>query len=277
MNLSNLSWLTTTDKSTRQRPAPESPRWHLSEALLGRIWNSVLRAENTDNGELATALVFDVFREKQGLYMLLLMNQHFRFDKNHLVRVLQYDESGQCSFVAAFTKKDVIIFAQGNMKDRHEDYVIYRLQLDQNEWELTEPGTVRRYLKSPPSKKQRKAKSAAEIPKSEIICKTPRYSYSINRCMPVRIFGFPHTAKGRWEGASIVTSIDRSTFGLQMLSAPGLSGGAVVATEQGDVVGIMGGDHDAEENGKPKPFNAYAVHAHSFPKRPSSQPPSPES
>eukprot|EP00339_Tiarina_fusa_P007137 CAMPEP_0117083088 /NCGR_PEP_ID=MMETSP0472-20121206/58518_1 /TAXON_ID=693140 ORGANISM="Tiarina fusus, Strain LIS" /NCGR_SAMPLE_ID=MMETSP0472 /ASSEMBLY_ACC=CAM_ASM_000603 /LENGTH=83 /DNA_ID=CAMNT_0004811607 /DNA_START=120 /DNA_END=367 /DNA_ORIENTATION=+ len=83
------------------------------------------------------------------------------------------------------------------MKDRHEDYVIYQLKLDRDEWELTEPGMVQRSLKQPPAKKQRTASSAAQMPKTEIICKTPRYSYSINPSMPVRIFGFPHTALGR--------------------------------------------------------------------------------
>ena len=62
-----------------------------------------------------------------------------------------------------------------------------------------------------------------------------------------------------------------------MLSAPGLSGRAVVATEPGDVVGIMGGNHDVEEDGKPQPFNAYAIDAQSFPQRPSSQPSLPDS
>ena len=127
------------------------------------------------------------------------------------------------------------------------------------------------------SKKMRAAATAAHLKKTEIVCKTPKYSYQIEISMPVHIFGFPHTAAGRWEGLSNVTSIGRSTFGLQMLSAPGLSGGAVVATEQGEVVGIMGGNHDAEEDGKPQPFNAYAIDARSFPQRPSSQPPSPDS
>lgn len=57
-----------------------------------------------------------------------------------------------------------------------------------------------------------------------------------------------------------------------MLAAPGLSGGAVIATELGDIVGIIGGNKDAQFNGKDQVFNAYAISAHTFPNRPSSQP-----
>ena len=60
-------------------------------------------------------------------------------------------------------------------------------------------------------------------------------------------------------------------------AASGLSGGDVGATEQGEVIRIMGGNHDVEEDGKPQPFNAYAIDAQSFPQRPSSQPSLPDS
>lgn len=60
-----------------------------------------------------------------------------------------------------------------------------------------------------------------------------------------------------------------------MLSASGLSGGAVIATEHGEVIGIMGGNLDAEDDGKPQPFNAYGIQSRLFPERPSSNPPSP--
>lgn len=246
-----------------------------SKALLNQLWKSVFRVENTANGELATALVFDIFQDdNEVLYMLLLLNKHFTFKTNEVIRALQYDEADECSLVEAFTKRTASVYAEGDMK-RGEDFVIYQLKLNQEEWELVEPGTAQRIVTEPRAKK-RAASTRAEMKKTSMICKTPRYSYIVERSMPVRIFGFPHTSSGRWEGMSTVTSIGRSTFGLQMLSAPGLSGGAVVATSQGDVVGVMGGNEDALDEGNPQLFNAYAIDARSFPKRPSSQPSSPD-
>ena len=74
---------------------------------------------------------------------------------------------------------------------------------------------------------------------------------------------------------SSMTSIRQSAFGLQMLSAPGLSG-SVVTTEQGHVVGIVGGNEVALDEGKPQSFNVHTIDASSFPNCPSSQPLAPQ-
>ena len=84
--------------------------------------------------------------------------------------------------------------------------------------------------------------------------------------MHVQIVGYLQAADGRWEGTSTTTTLDRSTFGLQMLSTS--EHGAVDTTEHDDVVGIMDGDAE----GKNQPLNAYAVDTRSFPKHPSSLP-----
>ena len=91
--------------------------------------------------------------------------------------------------------------------------------------------------------------------------------------MPVNIFGFPGTYNARWEASSFVTTVNKDFFTLQNLSAPGLSGGAVIASHLGEIVGFVGGAYDAEEKGKvQRPFESYAILARSLPRRPSSNP-----
>lgn len=90
--------------------------------------------------------------------------------------------------------------------------------------------------------------------------------------MPVRIFGFPQTVEGRWEGNTTITSVAQHHFCIQLLSAPGLSGGAVITSSMGEVVGFVGGAYDAQEDGKDFRFESYVIPTFALPKRPSSNP-----
>jgi hypothetical protein len=62
----------------------------------------------------------------------------------------------------------------------------------------------------------------------------------------------PWLLTGAVRGDTTVTTISKETFYIQTLSAPGLSRGAVVATGMGEIVGFVGGDLDAEEEGAEK-------------------------
>lgn len=157
----------------------------MSKSLLRDVWYSVLRLENTVTDELATALVFDVYEDHGSLYMLLLMNHHFVFTGNQLVRALFVDDSNQCLLAEFFTKKDVTKYWSGDM-NKGEDAIIYSLKLDGNEWIMVEPGRVERIQpkeQGPPKKKR--AAAPVSIARAAIMCKTPRYTYECNRSMDV--------------------------------------------------------------------------------------------
>ena len=95
--------------------------------------------------------------------------------------------------------------------------------------------------------------------------------------MNVRLMGFPAAVDDTcFQVDTNITSINSESFCVAALSAPGLSGGAVVATLMGQIVGVVGGAIDARKGREIKRFVAFAIPAHSLPARPSSQPSSPE-
>jgi hypothetical protein len=94
--------------------------------------------------------------------------------------------------------------------------------------------------------------------------------------MPVHVFGFPQAViEGRWTATTYVTAVGKNGFQLQNLSAPGLSGGAVIATNMGKIIGYIHGAQDAEEEGTVQRFGSYAFNVANLPERPSSRRSSP--
>ena len=96
--------------------------------------------------------------------------------------------------------------------------------------------------------------------------------------MPVHVLGFPGAfGDGDFQHAHMIcpaeiTGISNRTFTLSALSAPGLSGGAVVCTSRGTPIGYVGGAVDgSRENAQ---FQAYAYKLDGLPELPSKTPPS---
>eukprot|EP00980_Cylindrotheca_fusiformis_P017470 scaffold5466_cov90-Cylindrotheca_fusiformis.AAC.2 len=240
------------------------PDLWLSDTLMEKLWYSVLRIENDGNGDRATALVFDVHEDASGPFLLLLVNKHFHFQGGQLVKLYYVDDESDLFLVHQFRKGEVRVFNNGVGLD----LIIYRVNLGE-EWSLVEPGKAQRE-EMRPTKRARRA--AASEPKkwATIICKTPPYTYGIQRSMNVRLLGFPAAVdKARFQVDAQVASIDKNFFCVTSLSAPGLSGGAVVATRMGQIVGVVGGAMDVTEGREMKRFVTYAIPAHSLPNRPS--------
>ena len=249
----------------------EIPNLTLSAGLMEQLWFSVLRIENDDNGERATALVFDVREEASIPFLLLLVNKHFCFKGNQLVKLFYVDNEGKLLLVHQFRKVEVKVFKDGGGLD----FIIYRVNLSE-EWSMQEPGRAQREVVTE-TKRAKRAAAPEPVKRATIICKTPPYTYEMQRSMNVRIMGFPAAVTdARFQVDTTIASIQRDSFCVTTLSAPGLSGGAVVATRMGQIVGVVGGAMDASEGRETKRFVAYAIPAHSLPKRPSSQPSSPE-
>ena len=74
-------------------------------------------------------------------------------------------------------------------------------------------------------------------------------SYTIAVTMPIHAFGFPGYKNGQ---AMVIngeiTLIKQNRFQLSLLSAPGLSGSAIIADDSGRAVGYLGGAIDASNN-----------------------------
>ena len=244
-------------------------------SLVKQVWYSVLRIQNSESEELATALVFDVHSDQRGPYMLLLLNKHFESKENELIKLYYVDNEGEYFLVEQFKRKELTVYTDGG----ELDFMIYKYKLDPNVWDVQEGKAERRDGAPPANKKPRLHRTAAPVPmkRAAIICKTPPYSSQLQRSMPVRIFGFPQTVEGRWEGNTTITSVAQHHFCVQLLSAPGLSGGAVITSSMGEVVGFVGGAYDAHEDGKDIRFESYVIPTFALPKRPSSNPSSPDS
>ncbi len=105
-----------------------------------------------------------------------------------------------------------------------------------------------------------------------VICKTPSFNFTVNPRQQVHVYGFPQAVEeGRWVATSSVTSVGAQGFHVQSLSSPGLSGGAVIATGCGQVIGYMHGAQDAVEGNGTRPLGSYAFRVANLPKRESSR------
>ena len=180
--------------------------------------------------------------------------------------------------MATFDKSEFKnVFAENDERD----FIIYKLPLDPASW-IVDPGIAPRQQNvGSPTKRPKRDKTTqkkTEFPKADVI-KTPRFSFQgVRVSQEVRVLALPAPALGRWEAKTTVSSVGPLWFTLQAVSAPGASGGAVVATDSGEIIGYVGGNYDATDNdGKEPSFECYAYSVHGLPPgRPSRNPPTPE-
>ncbi|CAB9507695.1 expressed unknown protein [Seminavis robusta] len=155
------------------------------------------------------------------------------------------------------------------------DFAIRMVSLDSAIWDCGKGIAGRKPVVQPPNKRARRtANQKDKVLKAEVICKTPSFSYEgVHLFERVRVFGLPPNAVGgRWVAETQVQSLGYRCSYVHALSAPGGSGGAVLATTNGLVVGFVGGANDYH-NQKPKQlssFDTYVMNTHSLPRRPSS-------
>ena len=87
--------------------------------------------------------------------------------------------------------------------------------------------------------------------------------------MHVHIFGFPAALRGQFRHVSAiipaeVTGAGENKLTLSALSAPGLSGGAIVCTKRGTpVLGYMGGNFDSSANNQ---YQSYGFNVQGLPR-----------
>ncbi|KAL3907182.1 MAG: hypothetical protein SGILL_008973 [Bacillariaceae sp.] len=233
-----------------------------------KIWESVLRIRSDVEGDSATALVFDVYEGQ----LYLLMNYHYEMSRGNTYYIEFCASDNQFLEVDFFEFDEFKTFAES----KECDFVIRMVSLDSAIWDCGKGIAGRKPVLQPPMKRaRRKASQKDKTLKAEVICKTPSFSYEgVHLFERVRVFGLPNAVGGRWVAETQVQSLDYRCFYVQALSAPGGSGGAVLATNSGLVVGFVGGANDYH-NQKPKQlssFNTYVMNTHSLPRRPSSAP-----
>ena len=253
--------------------AAQDPKQDNTAAKINaeKIWNSVLRIRSDVRGDVATALVFDVYEG----YLYLLMNYHYKMSSENTYYV-EY-----CSSDNTFLEVDFFEFHEFQTFAESDecDFVIRKVWLDPETWEVGKGISIRRPVNQPQTKRPRREAAKTEIKlTAEVVCKTPSFSYEgVQPFEHVKVFGLPHAVPGRWVAETQVQNVDYRCFYVQALSAPGGSGGAVLATTSGLVVGFVGGANDYK-NLNPKQlssFNTYVMNTHSLPRRPSSAPNSP--
>lgn len=252
------------------------------------VWKSVLRIQDDINGDAATALVFDVHVESNGKgFLYLLVNDHYTLQPEHKYLVRYFDRDGNCLEVDAFGANEFCVFKK-SPKEEH-DFVIYKLPLDPDTWEVGMGIAKRKEEQQPLAKKRRGTPRANKGAKQKvvaaqnvkIVCKTPRFWYEgIHPSDAVRVYALPASIGRRWQADTTITSVGRLCFFLRALSAPGGSGGAVVTTKTGDLIGYIAGAYDVEDvdkRGKKGEwrFNTYGFTVQALPRRLSSPPNSP--
>lgn len=244
------------------------------------VWKSVLRIRSDVEGDCATALVFDVHFDDKGAFLYLLTNDHHKLEAGKTYHL------EHCTPDNKFLEVDVFDYDEFHVynSSQESDFVIYKLLLDESIWEVG-MGIATRKLEQerpPIAKRARRVAANKFAPlKAPVICTTPQFWYlGLSPSDAVRVYALPAAAPGRWEANTTITTVDRLSFYLQNLSGPGISGGAVVTTKTGNVIGYMGGAFDVEELDKAnkkveRRFNSYGFTVHALPRRLSSPPTSP--
>jgi hypothetical protein len=253
---------------------------NLTQEYSQEVWKSVLRIRSDVEGDCATALVFDVHFDDKGAFLYLLTNDHYKLEAGNTYHL------EHCTPDNKFLEVDVFDYDEFHMYklSKESDFVIYKLILDESIWEVGMGIATRKPEQERPPIAKRARRVAVHKPaplKAPVICKTPQFWYlGINPSDTVRVYALPAASPGRWEANTTITTVDRLSFYLQNLSGPGGSGGAVVTTKTGNVIGYMGGAFDVEELDEAKKkverrFNSYAFTVHALPRRLSSPPTSP--
>ena len=126
---------------------------------------------------------------------------------------------------------------------KENDFVIYKLALSSDIWEGGAGMATRK--PGPASKRPRRAMQQQPAPKASVVCKTPTFWFEgVHPGDEMRVYALPGAIPGRWTSPTSVTNVGHSMLYLQALSAPGRSGGAVLATYSGKMAGLIGGCYD---------------------------------
>ena len=240
------------------------------------VWQSILRITSDVDGDLATALVFDVFQDDNGPFLYLLTNEHYHLKEGNAYSIQYCQDDNVFVEVDRFERDEFKVW----QSSQENDYVIYKLALSSDIWEVG-AGVANR--KPGPSAKRPRRGKQQPTPTASVICKTPSFWFEgVHPRDEMCVYALPGSIPGRWVSQTSVTHVGRLVFYLQALSAPGRSGGAVLATKSGKMVGFIGGAYDVQEpestNSKrlvDRRFNTYAFSVHALPRRLSSPPSSP--
>lgn len=247
----------------------------LSNISIENVWKSVLRIRSDIEGDSATALVFDVFEDEKGAYLYLLVNHHYKMAQVNTYYLEFCSSDGVYYEVDFFEYAEFLVYKEST----EFDYSIKKLRLNPEIWDVNPGIASRKPVAQPEGKRARRATVAAKketVLKADVICKTPSFWYgSVSPLDNVNVFALPGAVEGRWVASTIVQSVSLRSFYVQALSAPGGSGGAVIATSSGLVVGFVGGANDYKDGKHTSSFNAYVMSTHALPRRLSSPQSSP--
>ena len=154
------------------------------------------------------------------------------------------NKEGQVLFNFYVEDKQAIIYADGL-----RDIVIVRVQLPSdwaadnqyNFWREQQKKTAQRSKRKVAHFKDDRTFVASNVS----FCRIPTLDFMPTDGAPVLVFAFPLGSYNMW--TTTITSVHANTFQLQALSAPGASGGAVVTSPYGALMGIVGGAYDCDD------------------------------
>ena len=262
----------------QQQQQPQPQQQPLPKIInTDELWQSILRITSDVEGDLATALVFDVFQDDTGAFLYLLANEHYHLIDGNTYSIQYCNNDNVFIEVDTFERDEFQVWKSS----QENDYVIYKLALSSDIWEVG-AGIANR-KPGPSSKRPRRGQQQQPAPMASVICKTPSFWFEgVHPGDEMCVYALPGSIPGRWLSHTSITNVGHSMFFLQALSAPGGSGGAVIATTSGKMAGFIGGAYDVKEPESTNPkkladrrFNTYAFSVHALPRRLSSPPSSP--
>ena len=262
--------------ATHQEQPPPQPLQALSDTET--IWQSILRITSDVEGDVSTALVFDIYQTGDVSFLYLLTSEHYQLGRGNIYSLQHCRHDNIFVTVDQFEYDDFEVwkFSKDN------NFVIYKLALSDQLWNAS-PGVAQRKAPQVSQRKNKRPRNCSQCqqpPMDAILCKTPTFWFEgVHPLDEMCVFALPASIPGRWACQTSVTHVDCLTFCLQALTAPGASGGAVLATKSGKVAGFIGGTYDVKEPESTNPnklvdrrFNTYAFSVHALPRRLSSPP-----
>ena len=260
-----------------------------------RIWQSVFMIREKGGGSSASTKVWDIFDS----HLYLLVNLHFMigvngnnlskdFNKNIKKYCADNKESKPAS---TFEELDIatsdgdggelivlLAFEVEKSMCHHVncdyDVVILKVPLNDGDWEIGN-GTMTRKCTEEPSLNSLKRKRKPVVKDDSVIAgttvmKIPRCAVRVpDTTEQVFVFGYPAMNRAKTVKHSAVSShITQFCFTVDFLSAPGMSGSAIIADATGHIVGYLGGNYDS--SAKNDQFCSYAYAIGLLPRRPSS-------
>lgn len=208
----------------------------LEQDLIDRIQSSVLCVSNTDEDVIATAIVWDYTED----HVLLLTNYHtwdedeFRYcfppDKNKKRKREKAKGKSKGKFKGGDEDGGI---EPVELKLRNEDGFGHNFQLTADlfhSWEKDEDFAI------------------LKLPKAGFTMQRIPISLGISLTLRIHAFGYiGHTKQFNISGGEVAGFIAEG-FTMNLLSAGGFSGAAIIADGRGRCVGYMGGNLDASHD-----------------------------